>query len=98
MIIFSIRLSADHQELNVRRSYLIEAGEDLFGSWIVEINYGRIGCKGRNKKFLMESEEDAKTEVKRRLRKRERLVKKLGVGYAVKSIYGGQWLEPSNPE
>jgi len=49
MIVYSILLEADYPELNIRRSYLIEAGQDLFGNWIVEINYGRIGCKGEKK-------------------------------------------------
>ena len=98
MIVFSILLDADYPELNIRRSYLIEAGEDIFGNWIVEINYGRIGCKGRKKVFLMECEEDAKKEVKNRLKKRERLVKRKGVGYSVKFIYGNDWFGSSHPE
>lgn len=67
MIVYSILLEADCPELNIRRSYLIEAGQDLFGNWIVEINYGRIGCKGRKKVILMDCEEDAKRIVKKRL-------------------------------
>ena len=98
MIVFSILLDADYPELNIRRSYFIETGEDIFGNWIVEINYGRIGCKGRKKIFLMECEEDAKKEVKNRLKKRERLVKKKGVGYSVKFIYGNDWFGSSNHE
>jgi len=93
MIVFSILLDADYPELNIRRSYFIETGEDIFGNWIVEINYGRIGCKGRKKVFLMDCEEDAKKEVKKRLKKRERLVKRIGVGYSVKQIYGNDWFE-----
>ena len=98
MIIFSILLDADHPELNIRRSYLIEAGEDIFGNWIVEINYGRIGCKGRKKIFVVECEDGAKQEVKKRLKKRERLIKKIGVGYSVKFIYGKDWFELNNSE
>ena len=79
-------------------SYYIEAGKDMFGNWIVEINYGRIGCKGRKKIFLINCEEDAKMEVKKRLKKRERLVKKIGVGYSVKLVYGKDWFESSNPD
>ena len=93
MIVFSILLDANYPELNIRRSYFIETGEDIFGNWIVEINYGRIGCKGRKKVFLMDCEEDAKKEVKKRLKKRERLVKRIGVGYSVKQIYGNDWFE-----
>ena len=96
MILFSILLDADYPELNIRRSYFIETGEDIFGNWIVEINYGRIGCKGRKKVFLMDCEEDAKKEVKKRLKKRERLVKRIGVGYSVKQIYGNDWFESTS--
>ena len=96
MIVFSILLDADYPELNIRRSYLIEAGEDLFGEWVVEINYGRIGCKGRKKVFLLNCEEDAKKEVKKRLKKRERLFKRIGVGYSVKQIYGNDWFESTS--
>ena len=96
MIVFSILLDADYPELNIRRSYFIGTGEDIFGNWIVEINYGRIGCKGRKKVFLMDCEEDAKKEVKKRLKKRERLVKRIGVGYSVKQIYGNDWFESTS--
>jgi len=73
MIVYSILLEADCSELNIRRSYLIEAGQDLFGNWIVEINYGRIGCKGRKKVIVMDCEEDAKRVVKKTPKKtRER--------------------------
>ena len=93
MIVYSILLNADYPEFNIRRAYLIESGEDIFGNWIVEINYGRIGCKGRKKVFLMACEEEAKKEVKRRLKKRESAVKRIGVGYAVERIYGNDWCE-----
>jgi hypothetical protein len=92
MIVYSILLEADCPELNIRRSYLIEAGQDLFGNWIVEINYGRIGCKGRKKVILMDCEEDAKRVVKKHLKKRESAVKRIGVGYAARLIYGKDWL------
>jgi predicted DNA-binding WGR domain protein len=98
MIVFSILLDADYPEVNVRRSYHIEAGTDIFGNWIVEINYGRIGCKGRRKIFLIDCEEDAKKEVKKRLKKREGLIKRIGVRYSVKLIYGNDWFESSNLE
>lgn len=81
MIVFSLLLDADYPELNIRRSYFIEAGQDIFGNWIVEINYGRIGCKGRKKVFLMDCEEDAKRAVNKRIKKRGSAVKRIGVGY-----------------
>lgn len=36
-----------HPSLDRFRAYLLEAGTDLLGEWLVEINYGRIGTPGR---------------------------------------------------
>ena len=93
MIVFSTLLHADYPAFNRRRAYYIEAGSDLFEQWFVEIHYGRIGCKGKHKVFLVESEQAAKKQVKIRLRKRQRLVKKTGMGYAVIRTVGEDWLE-----
>jgi predicted DNA-binding WGR domain protein len=41
-------LQANDPEQNLHRFYRIEYGQDLFGQWIVEVNYGRVGCKGRS--------------------------------------------------
>jgi hypothetical protein len=38
--------SAAHQCF---RAYEIELGTDLFGAWMVEMSYGRIGALGRSK-------------------------------------------------
>jgi len=93
MIMCSILLNADYPELNIRRSYFIEAGQDLFGDWIVEISYGRIGCKGRKKTTLLSSEEAARRAVRKHLRRRESAVQRIGVGYVVKLFHGRDWVE-----
>jgi hypothetical protein len=31
------------------RAYEIDVGTDLFGAWLVEMSYGRIGAMGRSK-------------------------------------------------
>ena len=40
----------------------------------------------------MDCEEDAKRVVKKHLKKRESAVKRIGVGYAARLIYGKDWL------
>ena len=49
MMEFSILLQACNPVKNHWRSYHIAAGQDLFGDWIVELTYGRIGSRGRTK-------------------------------------------------
>ena len=46
MMEFSILLEACDPERNRWRSYRIMAGQDLFGDWVVELTYGRIGSRG----------------------------------------------------
>jgi predicted DNA-binding WGR domain protein len=95
MIVYSILLNAECPALNIKRSYFIQAGQDLFGNWVVEINYGRIGRKGRIKVLLKNTEQEAQAEIKRRLKKRESAIKRIGVPYIVKLNYGEQWLQQS---
>jgi predicted DNA-binding WGR domain protein len=52
-------LQANDPEQNLHRFYRIEYGQDLFGQWIVEVNYGRVGGKGRSLITLFESQNDA---------------------------------------
>jgi len=60
MIEFAIHLEASDPERNIFRSYSITAGQDLFGDWIVQVNYGRIGSKGRTKTVCVADETEAR--------------------------------------
>ena len=44
---FHITLEARNPARRCFRQYRVEAGTDLFGVWVVEISYGRIGTTGR---------------------------------------------------
>ena len=44
---FTARLEARDAARNLWRAYTLEAGRDLFGAWVVEVSYGRIGRPGR---------------------------------------------------
>ena len=64
-------LQANDSEQNLHRFYRIEYGQDLFGQWIVEVNYGRVGCKGRSLITLVDSQKDALMYVKQVLKRRQ---------------------------
>ena len=65
------------------RAYEIEVGADLFGAWLVEMSYGRIGAVGRSKIRSFATAADAQAEVDRRLRKRASAPRRIGVAYRV---------------
>jgi predicted DNA-binding WGR domain protein len=52
---------------NVHRAYSIAYGQDLFGNWVVETTYGRIGAKGRTIVTVVNNEEEALNMCKKRL-------------------------------
>ena len=45
---FRIRLEAKNPEKGHLRAYRIDAGQDLFGQWNIEVTFGRIGRRGRS--------------------------------------------------
>lgn len=65
----SILLEACNPELNIWRSYRITFGQDLFGNWVVELSYGRIGSRGRSRTILAENETQAMNYVEQCLKK-----------------------------
>jgi len=40
-------LEARDPTRNIHRAYSLAYGQDIFGNWVVETTYGRIGGKGR---------------------------------------------------
>ena len=49
---FHIRLEAKNPEKGHLRAYRIDAGQDLFGQWNIEVTYGRIDRRGRSVRLL----------------------------------------------
>ena len=60
MLDFRITLEARNPARHCLRHYRVEAGTDPFGSWVVEISYGRIGTAGRSRCFVIRDEEEAR--------------------------------------
>jgi predicted DNA-binding WGR domain protein len=99
MMDFAIHLEARDPARNIWRAYSITAGQDLFGDWIVAMNYGRIGSRGTTKTVLLSDEEAVRRYVRQCLRKRESAPKRIGIDYKVIQI-DGRWeefIEPKHP-
>lgn len=88
---FSIRLEARDPARNVWRAYRITAGQDLFGDWIIELNYGRIGTRGRTKTVLVADEAAARNYVQQCLKRRKSAPRRIGVAYKTVSV-SGDWM------
>ena len=50
---FTALLEARGLSLGRFRAYLLEAGTDLFGAWLVDVTYGRIGTRGRRIRYVV---------------------------------------------
>ena len=60
MTVFGVLLEARDPERNRWRSYRVEAGRDLFGTWLVEVTFGRIGSpRGRTVRYVAGDEQAA---------------------------------------
>ena len=59
MLDFRIILEARNPDRRCFRQYRVEAGTDLFGSWVVEISYGRMGTAERSRCFVVRDEGEA---------------------------------------
>ena len=94
MMHYTVLLEASAPELNIWRSYHIASGQDIFGAWVVELTYGRIGAKGRKKTILVPDEAAAQQYVRQCLKKRETAPKRIGIGYKVRHV-SGSWNDDS---
>lgn len=78
---FSALLEARDPALGRFRSYRLNAGTDLFGTWLVEITFGRIGSAGRRLRYIARDEIEARRLVYSSLRRRATAKERIGVPY-----------------
>jgi hypothetical protein len=83
---FSALLEARDPSLGRFRSYRLEAGTDLFGAWLVEVTYGRIGTPGRIVRYVVGNEAEARKLVRKTLRRRSTARKRIGVSYRFREL------------
>lgn len=80
-------LEAKDASRNIHRAYSIAYGQDLFGNWVVETTYGRIGGKGRTIVTLVKNEDEALQYVQKSLKRRQSAPKRIGVAYEVHETF-----------
>jgi predicted DNA-binding WGR domain protein len=76
-----LHLQAIDPARNIARRYAIEASADLFGHFIVDLQWGRIGTKGQSRTLSFAQAQDASRFVRQTLNRRASAKKRLGVGY-----------------
>src|SRR5512135_3138293 len=86
MLDFGIVLEARNPARRCCRHYRVEAGTDLFGSWVVEISYGRIGTAGRSRSFVVRDEGEAQRLSRRLLKRRATASRRTGIPYRVREL------------
>jgi predicted DNA-binding WGR domain protein len=87
-----IKLEARSPAHHCHRAYEIAVSADLFGAWVVEMSYGRIGTLGRVKARSFSTADAAAAEVKACLRKRASAPRRIGVAYRLWSaVRHGEW-------
>jgi predicted DNA-binding WGR domain protein len=80
-------LEAKDASRNIHRAYAIAYGQDLFGNWVVETTYGRIGGKGRTLVTIVNTEEEALKHVQKSLKRRQSAPKRIGVAYKIRTLW-----------
>ena len=93
MNLLGILLQAKNPERNIARTYTIRMGQDLFGDWIVQISYGRIGARGIEKNYLCTSKEQALEKVRQILNRRKSAHKRIGCPYKIIEHQADQAIE-----
>jgi predicted DNA-binding WGR domain protein len=94
MTSLDILLEAQSATRHCRRAYEIEVGADLFGAWLVEMSYGRIGTLGRSKIRSFATAADAQVQVHACLHKRARAPRRIGVAYRLRRASQAEFLVP----
>ena len=76
-----IGLEARNPRTNRMRRWSVEIGQDLLGMWLVDVEFGRIGSKGRRLRHAFTDEPAARTYVGQALRRRATTPARIGVTY-----------------
>jgi len=84
--VFTARLEACDPTKGRFRSYRIDAGTDLFGDWLVDVTYGRIGSRGRTIRHLAADEFEARKIVRDCLQRRATAPRRIGIGYQFREL------------
>lgn len=83
---FHIRLEAKNPGKGHMRSYRMDAGQDLFGQWNIEVSFGRIGRRERSVTYSAADDAAAAAIVRHYLHRRASAPKRIGVPYQIREL------------
>lgn len=83
---FHIRLEARNPGRGHFRAYSIEAAQNLFGEWDIEVKFGRIGRRGRSVTYSAADDATAAAIVRNCLHRRTTAPKRIGVPYKIREL------------
>ncbi len=83
-----IALVAIDDRRNIRRRYDIHVSRDLFGAYVVEARWGRIGARGQARRYAFADAESAKRQVTAILARRASASRRMGTCYQPVPITG----------
>jgi hypothetical protein len=91
--VFALELRAVSPHDQHRRAYEIHVGPDLFGQLVVAIDFGVIGTRGQRRVHLVADADEARTVVRRALRRRLTAPRRIGVPYRLVACHDPEcWL------
>jgi predicted DNA-binding WGR domain protein len=82
-----IALRAENGPANHWRSYELRIDRDLMGTWLLTVQWGRIGAAGTRKTSVLEDIDDAWLLMRSLLRRRQTAPKRIGCNYRLVSYH-----------
>jgi predicted DNA-binding WGR domain protein len=89
-----LELRACDESRNLRRRYVVQISRDLFGTFLVETSWGRIGSNGRSKREVFDTQAAAEASARAHVRRRASAVRRIGVPYLPVSAVTPNWAAP----
>jgi hypothetical protein len=77
----TIELEARNPATNRMRRRSVELGQDMLGMWIVDVEFGRIGSRGRRLRRVFTDQPTAHAYMWRGLRRRATAPARIGIVY-----------------
>jgi hypothetical protein len=91
-----VRMEAHNPALNHHRWYEVRLGRDLFGHWVVTIEYGRSGFAGQ---LLVFSDADpgvARDLIRHYLNRRASAPRRIGCAYRISELSAADGVRPED--
>jgi hypothetical protein len=88
-----VGLQAHHRGRGHHRGYEVSVGRDLFGSYTVDVSYGRIGGWHRTIRYSAATEDEARRMVRSLFRRRASAPSRIGCAYKLTRLSAANDLE-----